>query len=319
MKNNSSKSLCYFFLVFFIGMCFFSLCLWLYYRFNNACPAYFGYPIMLMPAAACMVSKLLKEGRRTPAFRFYLFFLLVVAILAVIIAVELFLSIHTEKICTRFLIGASIAGYIFLRSLPEQKRLKAGLSIKTADRKRLLLCIFLSIFLFALLTRLKFLIHYLETKDTQFLSIPAAHWGQLPLFVIDFFLTYIIFFGEEYGWRYFLQPALCEKYGNIKGILILGIIWSFYHAPMDFIISQAPPYAFLFRFVLCISLAFYMGWAYIYTHNIWLIAFIHYLNNSMIALWDAPEVPNDSFYLHILAYAIVFLPFAFTKTLRNRS
>lgn len=320
MENKPSKSLFYFFLVLFIGICFFSVLMWLCSCLHSVCPAYFGYPVMLMPAAACMVCKLLTEGRRTPAFRFYIFFLLVLFVLiTLIIVLDLFLSIHMEKIYARFLIGASIVGYIFLSRLPEQERLKAGLSMKTASKRRLLLCALLSIFLFALLTRLKFLIHYLETKDIRFLSVPTAHWEQLPLFLTDLFLTYIIFFGEEYGWRFFLQPALCTKYGRIKGIFILGIIWAFFHIPTDLIVFQVPPYAFLFRLVICISLTVYMGWAYIYTHNIWLIVLIHYLNNSITALWEAPETSGGSAYLHILAYIIVCLPFAFTKTLRDRS
>ncbi|MCS4515483.1 CPBP family intramembrane metalloprotease [Clostridium botulinum] len=45
------------------------------------------------------------------------------------------------------------------------------------------------------------------------------------LLPLSFPLTFIVFFGEEYGWRYFLQTAFQERLGKRKGIIFLGIIW----------------------------------------------------------------------------------------------
>lgn len=38
--------------------------------------------------------------------------------------------------------------------------------------------------------------------------------------------------GEELGWRGYLLPKLCERYSNVVAVLISGIIWGVWHAPM---------------------------------------------------------------------------------------
>lgn len=37
--------------------------------------------------------------------------------------------------------------------------------------------------------------------------------------------------GEEFAWRGLLQPLLTDRFGLIKGITILGFIWSMWHLP----------------------------------------------------------------------------------------
>jgi membrane protease YdiL (CAAX protease family) len=37
--------------------------------------------------------------------------------------------------------------------------------------------------------------------------------------------------GEEFAWRGLLQPLLTDQFGLVKGITLLGLIWSFWHLP----------------------------------------------------------------------------------------
>lgn len=109
-----------------------------------------------------------------------------------------------------------------------------------------------------------------------------------PQFTIDilvysiiFFLSFTVFFGEEYGWRYFLQPLLSEKTGKRKGVIILGVIWAFWHLPLCFFYSapQDVLLNFVGQLITCVSLAVFLGYVFIQTGNIWIVSFLHAMNN----------------------------------------
>lgn len=56
---------------------------------------------------------------------------------------------------------------------------------------------------------------------------------QLVLAVLLAPLTNIIFtFGEEWGWRGYLLPKLAEKFTILPALLISGLIWGLWHAPL---------------------------------------------------------------------------------------
>lgn len=69
-----------------------------------------------------------------------------------------------------------------------------------------------------------------------FLGIGNQSW---LVFVINIFITGATFAllnalvatGEEFAWRGLLQPLLMDRFGFVKGIFILGFIWSMWHLP----------------------------------------------------------------------------------------
>jgi CAAX protease family protein len=92
-------------------------------------------------------------------------------------------------------------------------------------------------------------------------------------------------FGEEFGWRGFLQGQLV-RLGKKRGVLLVGLIWSAWHYPvilMGFNYPGHPIAGLLMMTVYTTLLAFVLGYAMLKTGSIWLAAFLHGLNNQTMA------------------------------------
>ena len=48
-------------------------------------------------------------------------------------------------------------------------------------------------------------------------------------------LNFVTCFGEEWGWRGYLLPKVSKHFATIPTLLITGIIWGLWHAPMTII------------------------------------------------------------------------------------
>ncbi len=119
--------------------------------------------------------------------------------------------------------------------------------------------------------------------------------------VVGSLLGLVVAFGEEYGWRGFLQGQLV-RLGKKRGILILGIIWGAWHYPMIWMGYDYPgqPVAgTLLMTLLCVLLAYVLGYAMLKTGAIWLAAFMHGVIDQtgayVSALINTPTDPLFSF------------------------
>lgn len=115
--------------------------------------------------------------------------------------------------------------------------------------------------------------------------------------VIGPFLGLLLAFGEEYGWRGFLQGELI-KMGKVRGILLLGVIWGVWHYPVILMGHNYPGRPLLGVVLMTgytIGLAFVLGYIMLRTGSVWLVAFLHAVNNQTAAfLFGLVYQPDDT-------------------------
>ncbi len=83
----------------------------------------------------------------------------------------------------------------------------------------------------------------------------------------------------------YLLPAVEEKAGVVKGSLIVGLIWSFWHTPIWFLgtgYRGSVLVKYIIVFVICItSLGFIIGICYHYCKNLLVPIWLHFMLNFL--------------------------------------
>jgi uncharacterized protein len=129
--------------------------------------------------------------------------------------------------------------------------------------------------------------------------------------------------GEEFAWRGFFQQTLTERFGKLKGIALLGFIWSMWHLP-----AQLAGYNFLGNeitgsFILSplqmIGASFFFGWLTLSTRSFIPAAIAHGAVNSIQeGIISNIQLDVPSIYQHWIRTAvIVFIGLFFFVLLRK--
>jgi membrane protease YdiL (CAAX protease family) len=91
--------------------------------------------------------------------------------------------------------------------------------------------------------------------------------------------------GEEFAWRGFLQGQLTQRCGNIKGIVILGFIWSMWHLPAQLAGYNFPDNPIFGSFIISpfelIAVSFFLGWLTLKSGSFIPAAIAHGAGNSI--------------------------------------
>jgi uncharacterized protein len=259
---------------------------------------------MLIPAASAIIlgmffykdSPLYYKTNRTVSRWFFYYYLLAAAIyLAAVIACFINPAIYAP--ISSFLLLLSVVGLILLVILRVVGKEKAFSPVNLMGGKAIYWVIFGVGFVlfYTIQTLLNMAFKLGAPVDLQAL-MPQLKLGTLPNSVILInaginavllgpFLGMFITFGEEYGWRGTLQPALI-KLGKIKGVLLLGIIWGIWHWPvilMGYNYPGQPILGSLMMVLFTIALAFILAYAVFKSHGVWIAAFLHAVNNQTLS------------------------------------
>lgn len=267
---------------------------------------------MMYPACGVILGNLFtskKTGSRYPvmAYSFTLIFtamLIILSLLSVFVPVKPITAGNTEysvfyMASSVLLIPFSVAVFCMFMMSAKYRKENAGVCFKNMRMSLLLLVVFLIIYTGRIF--LGFGISELTDHDgkeqiNEFLNGIKSLNGifMLVTAVISLPLGWLPYFGEEYGWRHFLQPRLQQKFGLRKGIIILGVIWGLWHAPLCFMYySRETGFQMqTAQIITCIAYAVFFGFVYMKTENIWLPVVIHYFNNNLIPVIAGDTSPD---------------------------
>jgi membrane protease YdiL (CAAX protease family) len=121
-------------------------------------------------------------------------------------------------------------------------------------------------------------------------NLPAS--ALLPILALNTlivgpFIGLIITFGEEYGWRGYLQTEL-TRLGRIRGVFLLGVIWGIWHWPviwMGYNYPGQPLLGSIAMVLVCVILAYFLAYAVFKSNGIWTAAYLHALSNQAMSFF----------------------------------
>ena len=298
---------------------------------------------MMYPACGVALAKLLSynEGK-LPKFS-YILMLITGAVFMVLSALCVMVPSSLEVNGVNFELYYYFANFIAMASSVimiiaiiasgKEKRENAGYRFKKPGKAILFMLLFFVLYFTLQIISILFTVIMGQAEMSIFADYFSSLFapGMVSMWLnvlISLPLTFVIFLGEEYGWRYYLQPIMQKKFGVALGTVLLGIAWGVWHAGADFMYysSETGIQMFIGQIIACISLAIYMGYAYMKTENIWVPVVIHYFNNNLAVLLSGKVgteglqgkvVTWDALPVYVIAYSVMWL-FILTPTMRGK-
>ena len=274
---------------------------------------------MLIPANAVMIAELKTEKHEDILFIFN--FLFIIFTIFSYIILMLGLLFQNEIFNMIFGISSAIFHLLLITIYFKESILVREERLYTfTNSRKSIFFIILFVFLFALRSFMAFFFN----RDEFFNMINNINILLFLILFLNYFFSFYFFFGEELGWRYFLQPKLQKIFGKRIGVIILGIIWGLWHIFIS--LYYYSPDTFLYQVFIqvffCIAMSIFMGMCYMETENIWLCVIIHYLNNNLAGIVSGGEIANKVISLNdtidaIIINLIFFGIFIFAKSYRK--
>jgi membrane protease YdiL (CAAX protease family) len=217
----------------------------------------------------------------------------------------------------------AIAGFVYLRRTG-----KSAKPILTAvGKKRYLLAavlvpIVITILVIGAAVATGLMTQTLYDSATGLINSPAMDGQQIPVssfllqFVISMVLgiaiTSIATFGEEFGWRGVIQNRLIKHYGVVAGLVILGLFWGLWHAPIIYSGYNFPGYPLLgslvFMPLFTLGTSGVFAWLTLRAGSFWPAVLAHAAINSVAGpLFYLPvfeAAPLTRYLLFVIPWAV---------------
>lgn len=99
-------------------------------------------------------------------------------------------------------------------------------------------------------------------------------------------ISWPIYFGEEYGWRFYLQDRMFALFGAYTGLVLVGLVWCLWHAPLMLMGMNFPSEPFvpanIVYLVYTIIMSVIFGYAVLKTGSIWIAVLLHGLTDIIV-------------------------------------
>ena len=299
---------------------------------------------MMYPACGVILAKLgsYNEGRLPKAAYVSVLFLGAVCMILSAVSVMMPIGFDVQGVETSYyyliesavVVVFNIFFIIAVCACGKEKRENAGIRFHNPGKSVLFILLHLVLyFTYALIAAV--LLSRIAGVDfnifTDYLAVifsenAFALWGSVLLNLV---LSFVIFFGEEYGWRYFLQPRMQKRFGTALGTILLGIAWGIWHVGADFMYysSETGPQMLAVQMIACIAMGIFFGYAYMKTKNIWVPVAMHFFNNNLVTVLSGGNtlgaVQNkvigwSQIPVYIIGYAVMWA-FIFTPTMLGKT
>jgi len=115
-------------------------------------------------------------------------------------------------------------------------------------------------------------------------------------------------FGEEFAWQGYLQQKLLRKFGLNWGLILLGIIWGYWHLPIILMGYNFPNHpvlgALLLMPISTIFMGIFEGWLNLRSKNIWMPALAHAAINLFAGLLFEMIMHQDELFRQLMWLAV---------------
>ena len=237
---------------------------------------------MFIPAVvAIFCMYIFKSKALTGESKIFLIFFSIVTLISVILLIS-----GTMQKYSIFMSIFNVIGFLVIFILNLKKKWRnnlqaAKLSLgKNLKYYLILLLIFSGIFIIG-----NILSYYFKLSLPVNEYNPRLFFSSLVLILPTFLLSWSLYFGEEYGWRFYLQDRLFAIFGGYKGVLLAGIIWALWHLPLMMnglnFSNDSLLLGNLTYIIYTTLLSIIFGYAVLKTGSVWIAVLLHFLTDNL--------------------------------------